>query len=44
VGARTRAEALRRVVEVRRSEMHVAERLTELKEMDEVASLLRVRR
>jgi len=44
VGARTRAEALRRVLEARRSEMQVAERLTEHKEMDEVASLLRCRR
>jgi len=40
----TRAEALRRVLEARRSEMRVAESLTEHKEMDEVASLLRVRR
>jgi len=44
VGARTRAEALRRVLEARRSEMRVAERLTEHKAMDEVASLLRGRR
>ncbi len=44
VGARTRAEALRRVLEVRRSEMRVAESLTEHKEMDEVATLLRSRR
>ena len=44
VGARTRAEALRRVLEARRSEVQVAERLAEHKEMDEVASLLRCRR
>jgi len=44
MGARIRAEALRRVLEARRSEMQVAERLTEHKEMDEVASLLRCRR
>jgi flagellar biosynthesis chaperone FliJ len=42
--ARTRAEALRRVLEARRSEMRVAESLTEHKEMDEVATLLRCRR
>jgi len=44
VGARTRAEALRRVLEVRRSEDARGRELTEHKEMDEVASLLRVRR
>jgi flagellar biosynthesis chaperone FliJ len=44
VGARTRAEALRRVQESRRSELRVAERLAEHKTMDEVATLLRVRR
>ena len=44
VGARTRAEALRRVLEARRSEMRVAESLTEHKEMDEVATMLRCRR
>ena len=44
VGARARAEALRRVLEARYSEIRVAERLTEHKEMDEVATLLRSRR
>ena len=44
VGARRRAEALRRVLESRRSEMRVAEKLTEHKAMDEVATLLRARR
>jgi len=44
VGARTRAEALRRVLEARRSEMQAAERLSEHKAMDEVAVLLRGRR
>ncbi len=44
VGARARAEALRRVLEARHSEMQVAERLSENKEMDEVATLLRSRR
>jgi flagellar biosynthesis chaperone FliJ len=44
VGARARAEALRRVLEARHYEMRVAERLTENKEMDEVATLLRIRR
>ena len=44
VGARTRAEALRRVLEARRSEMRVAERSAERKAMDEVATLLYGRR
>jgi flagellar biosynthesis chaperone FliJ len=44
VGARTRAEALRRVLEARRSEMQAAERLSENKAMDEVATLLHSRR
>ena len=44
LGAHTRAETLRRVRESRRSEMQVAERLSEHKEMDEMATLLRVRR
>jgi flagellar biosynthesis chaperone FliJ len=44
VGARTRAEAMRRVRETRRSEVRTAERLGELKQMDEVATLLHGRR
>jgi flagellar biosynthesis chaperone FliJ len=44
LGARQRAEALRRVLESRRAETLVAERLTEHKAMDEVATLLRSRR
>ena len=44
VDARSRAESLRRVRESRRSEMQVAERLAEHKTMDEVATVLRVRR
>ena len=44
VGARTRAEAKRRVRETRRSEVRTAERLGELKQMDEVATLLHGRR
>jgi len=44
VGARTRAEALRRAREARRSELRVAERLSEHKMMDEVATMLYVRR
>ena len=44
VGARTRAEALRRVLEARRTEIQAAERLTENKAMDEVATILHIRR
>jgi flagellar biosynthesis chaperone FliJ len=44
VGARTRAEAMRRVRETRVSELRVAERLSELKQMDEVATMLFGRR
>jgi flagellar biosynthesis chaperone FliJ len=44
LGARHRAEALRRVLELRRAETRVAERLSEHKAMDEVATLLRSRR
>jgi flagellar export protein FliJ len=44
VGARTRAEAMRRVRESRLSEIRTAERLGELKQMDEVATVLHGRR
>lgn len=44
VGARTRAEAMRRVRESRLSELRTAERLGELKQMDEVATMLYGRR
>lgn len=44
VGARTRAEAMRRVRESRLCELRAAERLGELKQMDEVATMLHGRR
>jgi hypothetical protein len=44
VGARTRAETMRRVRESRVSEARVAERQGELKAMDEVATMLHGRR
>ena len=44
VGARTRAEAMRRVRESRLSELRATERLGELKQMDEVATMLYGRR
>jgi flagellar biosynthesis chaperone FliJ len=44
VSARTRAEAMRRVREARISDLRATERLGELKQMDEVATMLHGRR